>query len=105
MPIGITVEGANILTRCLIIFGQGAFRSHPWVLQELAAAHDLDAEKSLRRFDRALFGHLGFVFANLGRSLLYGLSGARLAPAPTADANGNGGRYTGACRAWPPASR
>ena len=57
MPIGITVEGANILTRSLIIYGQGAIRCHPYVQAEMEAV----AEKDLVAFDRAFFGHLGHV--------------------------------------------
>jgi acyl-CoA dehydrogenase len=75
-PIGITVEGANILTRSLIIYGQGAIRCHPYVLKEMeeVAAGDVAA------FD-AFFGHIGFVLANAGRALLHGASGARFARA------------------------
>ncbi|MEW6563253.1 MAG: acyl-CoA dehydrogenase [Pseudomonadota bacterium] len=73
-PIGITVEGANILTRNMIIFGQGAVRAHPYVLKEIAAAHEADAAKALTDFDDALFGHIGFTVANAARSLVYGLS-------------------------------
>ncbi|MGH8711919.1 MAG: acyl-CoA dehydrogenase, partial [Burkholderiales bacterium] len=58
IPVGITVEGANILTRSMIIFGQGAIRCHPYVLQEIAAANNAETEKALREFDAALFGHI-----------------------------------------------
>jgi acyl-CoA dehydrogenase len=78
VPIGITVEGANILTRSLIIYGQGAIRCHPWVQKELRAV----AEKDLAAFDEAFFGHVGFTFTNVSRALLLGLSGGRLAKAP-----------------------
>jgi acyl-CoA dehydrogenase len=78
VPIGITVEGANILTRSMIIFGQGAIRCHPFALEEMEAC----AERDVERFERALFGHLGFVATNATRSLLLGLTGARLARAP-----------------------
>ena len=77
LPVGITVEGANILTRCMIIFGQGAIRCHPWVQSELSAAEANDVPA----FDRALFGHVGFVFTNMARSLVHGLTCARLASA------------------------
>jgi acyl-CoA dehydrogenase len=86
IPISITVEGANILTRSLIIFGQGAVRCHPYVLDEMRAVEDDDAEA----FDRAFFGHMGFAISNAVRSLCLGLSGARLAPAPV---RGPAGRY------------
>ncbi|HEX7403247.1 MAG TPA: acyl-CoA dehydrogenase, partial [Usitatibacter sp.] len=60
IPIAITVEGANILTRSLIIFGQGAIRCHPFVLKEIAAAGAND----LTAFDRALWGHMAFTISN-----------------------------------------
>ncbi len=75
IPIGITVEGANILTRTMIIYGQGAIRCHPWVQKEMAAVAARDASA----FDRAFFGHVGFVFQGAARSLLLGLSGGALA--------------------------
>lgn len=77
VPIGITVEGANILTRSMIIYGQGAIRCHPFVQQEMRAVADRD----LRRFDRCFFGHVGFVFGNMARSVLLALTGGRLAVA------------------------
>ncbi|MFL9878477.1 acyl-CoA dehydrogenase [Herbaspirillum rhizosphaerae] len=83
IPIAITVEGANILTRCLIIFGQGAIRCHPYVLKEMAAANDTDHDRALGDFDKAFFGHLSFVAANMARSLVFGLSAGLLAGAPT----------------------
>ena len=84
IPIGITVEGANILTRSMIIFGQGAIRCHPYVLQEIAAANEADEGKALREFDAALFGHIRFTLSNAARALFLGLTGARLARAPGA---------------------
>ena len=78
VPIGITVEGANILTRTMIIFGQGAIRCHPFVQDELSAAAANDVEE----FDRAFFGHVGFVFTNAARAFVHGLTGAVLAGAP-----------------------
>lgn len=86
IPIAITVEGANILTRSLIIFGQGAIRAHPYVLREMAAVGESDGRKALRDFDAAFFGHVGFVLGNLARGLWYGLGGARLAAVPDAGA-------------------
>lgn len=82
VPVAITVEGANILTRCLIIFGQGAIRSHPYVLKEMNATRDTDGQRALHDFDAAFFDHVGFVFGNLARALVHGLTGALLAPAP-----------------------
>ena len=77
IPIGITVEGANILTRTLMIFGQGAIRSHPYVLKEVAAANDKDRKRALLQFDAALFGHLSFVLSNAARSFVFGLTAGR----------------------------
>ncbi len=74
IPVAITVEGANILTRSMIIFGQGAIRCHPFVLREMRAAEAGD----LKEFDRAFTAHIGFVVCNVVRSLWMGLTGARL---------------------------
>ncbi|WP_295996516.1 acyl-CoA dehydrogenase [Rugamonas sp.] len=82
VPIAITVEGANILTRCLIIFGQGAIRSHPYVLREMRACAEPKQRQAEHDFDAAFFGHLAFVCANAVRALCYGLSGAIFAPVP-----------------------
>ncbi|OGS90890.1 MAG: acyl-CoA dehydrogenase [Gallionellales bacterium GWA2_60_18] len=81
-PIGITVEGANILTRTLMIFGQGAIRSHPWVLKEIAAAHDQNRASAARSFDEALAGHIAFAISNAARSFVFGLTGGRGAHVP-----------------------
>jgi acyl-CoA dehydrogenase len=78
IPISITVEGANILTRSLIIFGQGVIRSHPYVRGEVEALKTGD----IVRFDGALFGHLNFIFRNAVGALLLGLSGGSLVSAP-----------------------
>jgi acyl-CoA dehydrogenase len=86
-PISITVEGANILTRSLMIFGQGAIRCHPWVLREMQAATHPDPDTRLREFDHSLFGHIGFAVSNAVRSFVLGLTGARIGTAP-------GDRYT-----------
>ena len=86
MPIGITVEGANILTRSLIIFGQGAIRCHPYLLREMRAAKELAGEAASREFDRAFTAHVGHVVANAVRAFVLGLSGARLARPPAAAA-------------------
>lgn len=81
-PIAITVEGANILTRSLIIFGQGAIRCHPFVLRELNAAKDPDEERGLAEFDNALFGHIGYAISNLARSLILALTHAKFSNVP-----------------------
>jgi len=79
LPISITVEGANILTRSMIIFGQGAIRSHPFIFEEMSALDETEWNLSLRRFDRALFGHIRFYISNTLRAFLHGLTGANLA--------------------------
>ncbi|HYG61712.1 MAG TPA: acyl-CoA dehydrogenase [Thermoanaerobaculia bacterium] len=79
-PIGITVEGANILTRTLIVFGQGAIRCHPYALAEIRALESGDAA-ALRK---ALLGHAGSFLRNLVRSALLGLTRGRLAGSPVA---------------------
>lgn len=78
IPIAITVEGANILTRSLIIFGQGAIRCHPFVFREMQAVATNDADD----FDRAFIGHVGFAISNAARSFWLGLTGARFAASP-----------------------
>ncbi|MFT3734208.1 MAG: acyl-CoA dehydrogenase [Rhodocyclaceae bacterium] len=82
LPIGITVEGANILTRCLIIFGQGAIRCHPYVLREMRAAQDDDSARGLKVFDEALFGHIGFTISNAARCFLMGITGSHWVGTP-----------------------
>jgi acyl-CoA dehydrogenase len=82
VPIGITVEGANILTRSLIIFGQGAIRCHPFVLREMKAARNPDREAGLAEFDGALMGHVGFAISNAARSLIMALTLARFTKVP-----------------------
>jgi acyl-CoA dehydrogenase len=81
-PIAVTVEGANIMTRSLMIFGQGAIRCHPFVLKELQAAKIEDYGTRLRAFDRALFQHIGFAFSNAARSLVLGLTHAKIGSVP-----------------------
>lgn len=83
VPTMITVEGANILTRSLMIFGQGAIRCHPFVLRELHAAQDPDHDAGLEAFDRALFGHIGYALSNAARALVLGLTAAKWADSPT----------------------
>lgn len=82
-PIGITVEGANILTRSLIIFGQGAIRCHPYVFKEMESVR----ANNLGEFDKAFFGHAGFILANFTKSLVFAWTDARLTKAPTSSAH------------------
>jgi len=81
VPVAITVEGANILTRSMIIFGQGAIRCHPWLLKEMTAATS-QAPDARRRFDKAFFGHVGYTIGNAVRSLALGLTGGWISRAP-----------------------
>jgi acyl-CoA dehydrogenase len=81
-PVAITVEGANLLTRNLIIFGQGAIRCHPFVLREMTAARNPDRSAGVDEFDRALFGHVGFTISNAVRSFIMALTHARFTRAP-----------------------
>ena len=82
VPVAITVEGANLLTRNLIIFGQGAIRCHPFVLREMNAARDGNRERGVNEFDKALFGHIGFTISNAVRSLVMALTLARFTRVP-----------------------
>lgn len=84
-PIAITVEGANILTRNMIIYGQGAIRCHPFVLTELGACEIEDREEALNVFDKALMGHIGFTMSNLVRTKWLALTGARFTSVPYND--------------------
>lgn len=81
-PLSITVEGANILTRCLIIFGQGAIRCHPFLLAEIAAASDQDNKAGLTQFDKLLKSHIGYTISNTLRSFIYGLTGGHFIAIP-----------------------
>ncbi len=81
-PISITVEGANILTRNMIIFGQGAVRCHPYVLKLMQAASVADPQRRISEFDGVLFKHVGFAVSNACRSFLYGLTHSRIGSAP-----------------------
>jgi len=83
IPIGITVEGANILTRSLILFGQGAIRCHPYVLKEMQAAHEPDATKGLVDFDQALFGHIAFTIRHAFGAFFTGITGSHFVSTPS----------------------
>ncbi|MBI1821394.1 MAG: acyl-CoA dehydrogenase [Nitrospirae bacterium] len=88
IPISITVEGANILTRSLIIFGQGAIRCHPYILKEMEATADPDIRRASKNFDRAFFGHVKYLLSNAARSFFMGLTGARFSASPVQGAVG-----------------
>lgn len=81
-PIAITVEGANILTRSLMIFGQGAIRCHPLVLKEMQALQEPDPDTRLQLFDRLLFAHVGMAISNAVRAFWLGLIHARIGRSP-----------------------
>lgn len=82
LPVSITVEGANILTRSMIIFGQGAVRCHPYVLPEMLAAMNDNPALGLHNFDKAIFGHIGFIISNKVRAFVLGLTNGRLTSTP-----------------------
>ncbi|MGY0505483.1 acyl-CoA dehydrogenase [Luteimonas sp. e5] len=84
-PIAITVEGANIMTRSLMIFGQGAILCHPWVMKEMKATQIADPAERIDAFDHALFGHIGYAISNAVRSFWFGLTGSRFGRAPGDD--------------------
>ena len=90
VPVGITVEGANILTRNLIVFGQGAIRAHPYLLQEMNALGEQDRAKGLTDFDAVLWKHVGHSITTLFRAWGRSWSGGMFAPAPDA---GNATRF------------
>jgi len=85
MPIGITVEGANILTRNLMIFGQGAVRCHPFIAREMQAAKNPDQQVGLLEFDSLIFRHIGYGISNFVRTLTLSLSGGKIALRPVND--------------------
>src|SRR3989440_6546981 len=91
VPVGITVEGANILTRNLIVFGQGAIRAHPYLLEEMNALGDDDRARGLDAFDTAFWKHIGHSFTTLFRA--WGRSWTRGAFAPAPDAGAATGFY------------
>mgnify|MGYP002148975997 CR=1 FL=1 len=82
IPISITVEGANILTRTLIIFGQGAIVSHPYIQQELHLLQDHEGPKTIQKFDTLFFQHIGFILHNIVATLWYAISNARFLKVP-----------------------
>ena len=87
LPISITVEGANILTRSLMIFGQGVIRCHPWLLKEIQAANDEDEAAGMKAFDAAFSGHLKYHLSTWWRSLHRNALGGLSAPVPEGAGN------------------
>jgi len=90
VPIAITVEGANIMTRSLMIFGQGAILCHPWVMKEMKSAQLENPKERIDQFDAALFGHISYAISNAVRAWWFGFTGTRIGSAP-------GGEYTRRC--------
>lgn len=82
VPVAITVEGANILTRSLMIFGQGAMRCHPFLFEEMQAMQTADQEEGLKKFDALFISHLGHIFSNMIRTDLLGFLGGRGSAVP-----------------------
>jgi len=82
IPVGITVEGANILTRTLIIFGQGAIRCHPYVLREMRAAKEMQGAAASIEFDDAFTSHIGHTLSNGVRAFVHGITSSRLGQVP-----------------------
>ena len=82
IPVSITVEGANILTRTMMIFGQGAVRCHPYIQREMEALGQDNPELAIQQFDEVLFEHIGSVLHNLATGFWLGLTGARFIDAP-----------------------
>ncbi len=82
IPVAITVEGANIMTRNLIVFGQGSVRSHPYVLKQLEALSEKDDKVAFKKFSKSFFGHVGNALANTARSFIYGITRGRFSKVP-----------------------
>jgi acyl-CoA dehydrogenase len=74
MPVAITVEGANILTRSLIVFAQGALRSHPYLVKEIEACQDTDTARGMAAFEEAFTGHTAFMVSNLFGAMFHNLT-------------------------------
>ncbi|WDR01210.1 acyl-CoA dehydrogenase [Devosia algicola] len=82
LPVAITVEGANILTRTLMTFAQGVLRAHPFLYSEISAAQNPDRRQGIEQFDQAFAGHTSFMLRNIAASFLHGISGAAFASTP-----------------------
>lgn len=82
LPVAITVEGANILTRTLMTFAQGVLRAHPYLLKEVQAGKNPDRKAGLEQFDVAFGGHTGFMLRNVVASFLHGVSNGAFASTP-----------------------
>ncbi|WP_447585187.1 acyl-CoA dehydrogenase [Pseudoxanthomonas mexicana] len=81
-PIAITVEGANIMTRSLLIFGQGSILCHPYIIKEMRAAQDPDTKTGIQQLDAVLYPHIGGAISNAVRSFWFGITGSKIGAAP-----------------------
>jgi acyl-CoA dehydrogenase len=86
LPVGITVEGANIVTRSLMQFGQGVIRSHPYLLRQITALEDSDPSRGLEEFDRAFWAHVHHSFGNALRAAVRAWTAGMIGPTPDAGA-------------------
>ncbi|WP_423414589.1 acyl-CoA dehydrogenase [Hyphomicrobium sp. B1] len=82
VPVGITVEGANILTRTLITFAQGALRSHPYLYKEVQAAQNPDKKRGLDDFENAFNNHIAFSLSNATGAFVHNVTGGAFVKAP-----------------------
>ncbi|NOQ77005.1 MAG: acyl-CoA dehydrogenase [Methylococcaceae bacterium] len=82
IPVAITVEGANVLTRTMMIFGQGAVRCHPFIQREMEALNQSDSQQGIQDFDQVLWQHIRFFINNLNRGIWFGLTNARFSTTP-----------------------
>ena len=82
VPVGITVEGANILTRSLITFAQGALRAHPYLYSEISAVQNVDEEEGFEEFEKALGGHVAYTMSNVFGSFFHNVTAGRFASVP-----------------------
>lgn len=85
IPVAITVEGANILTRSLMIFGQGSMRCHPYLFEELQLLQSDDKASALKQFNTLLFKHLAYTFNRAAKALAFGLTGGSKQGSSAAD--------------------
>jgi len=82
-PVGVTVEGANIVTRSIITFAQGVLQTHPYLYKELESCENKDEKKGLESFEKALFGHISFFISNICRAFLHNITGGMFGKAPS----------------------
>lgn len=81
-PIGVTVEGANIVTRSIITFAQGILQTHPYLYEELESSAEVDKKQGLKRFEAAFLGHISFLLSNICRAFFHNITGGIFGRAP-----------------------